>query len=135
MSKKATDDADYLICNSRIITLAEDYEDRFVVIAGNNTDLLTILIEKSIPNIHLLFQRDAVYNVQSIKDELGVSVSTHLLVAHATTGCDTSSAMHNKRKGAPMRELKAQDCRFLEVLKSVNASYEEIACAGEEFIL
>ena len=34
-----------------------------------------------------------------------------------------------------MRELKAQDCRFLEVFKSEDASHEKIARAGEEFIL
>ena len=134
VSKQATGDADYLICNTAI-TLAQEYEDRSVVVVGNDTDLLVILIEKSLPNLHLQFQRDAVYNVQSIKDELGVSVSAHLLVAHAITGCDTVSAMHNIGKWAPMRELKAQDCRFLEVSKSEDASHEEIARAGEEFIL
>ena len=34
-----------------------------------------------------------------------------------------------------MRELKAFDCRFLEVFKSEDASHEDIARAGEEFIL
>ena len=102
MSKQATDDADCLICNTAI-TLAQEYKDHSIVIVGNDTDLLVILIEKSLPNLHLQFQRDAVYNVQSIKDELGASVSVHLLVAHAITGCDTVSAMHNIGKGAPMR--------------------------------
>ena len=98
VSIKATGDADFLICNTAI-TLAQEYEDRCVVVIGNDTDLLVILIEKSLPNIHLQFQRDAVNNVQSIKDELAVSVSAHLLVAHAITGCNTVSAMHNIGKG------------------------------------
>ena len=73
--------------------------------------------------------------MQSINDELGASVSAHLLVAHAITGFDTVSAMHNIGKGAPMRELKAQDCKFLEVFKSEDVSHKDIARAGEEFIL
>lgn len=132
--KQATGDADYLICNSAT-KLAEEYEDRPVVVVGNDTDLLVILIDRSLPNLHMHYQRDAIYNMQSIKDGLGATVSAHLLVAHAISGCDTVSAMHNMGKKAPLRELEAQDCTFLDTFKSENATHDEIARAGEEFIL
>ena len=82
------------------------------IVAGNDTDLLVIMIDRSCPNLFMQYNHDAVYNIKSIKHALSDRVSDHLLAAHAITGCDTVSAMYNVGKRAPIRELKSKDCTF-----------------------
>ena len=132
--KQATADADFLICNTAI-RLAEEHGHRDIAVVGNDTDLLVMLIDRSCPNLYMYYQHDAIYKIQSIKDALCDTVSSHLLVAHAISGCDTVSSMHNVGKKAPIRELKANNCSFLNIFKSESATHEEIARAGEQFVL
>ena len=132
--QQATSDADSLICDSAI-KLAETYESRPVVVVGNDTDLLVILIDRSCPNLFMHYQHAVIYSIQAITDALSDTVCDHLLVAHAITGCDTVSAMHKVGKRASIRELKAQDCTFLEIFQLENATHDQIAQAGERFVL
>ena len=66
-----------------------------VVLVGNDTDLLVMLIHGSkTKNVYMQFGKDSAYNVHSIVQNLKSSVSRHILIAHAISGCDTVSALY-----------------------------------------
>ena len=131
--QQAKADADFLICDTAI-NLAEGC-DRPVVVVGNDTDLMVMLIDRSCPNLYMQYHHGVFYSIHSIRDALSGSVCDNLLVSHAITGCDTISSMNNVGKKAPIRVLQETECDFLDIFKSTNATHDEISRAGEKFVL
>ena len=90
-------DADYLIASTTILKAGSMQFP--VVLVGNDTDLLVMLIHGSkTKNVYMQFGKDSAYNVHSIVQNLKSSVSRHILIAHAISGCDTVSALYGVGK-------------------------------------
>ncbi|KAG1679337.1 hypothetical protein GQR58_012921 [Nymphon striatum] len=64
-------------------------------------------------------------------------IKSYLLVLHAWTGCDTTSAIHSKGKNSLLRKLKtSQHLRSLmDILSDKNADQVEVGAAGIELFL
>lgn len=127
-------DADYLICNTAL-NFAES-NARPVVLVGTDTDLLVMLVDRATTdNIYMQYSRESVYNIQSIQQKIGSQIRQHILIAHAITGCDTTSGMYGIGKKKAIDVLGKGEWNILDVFKQSDASADEIARVGELFLL
>ena len=126
-------DADYHICNTA--TDLACGTDRAVILVGKDTDLLTMLIDRSKPNLFMQYARNAIYGIDCMKEALHPNVRTHLLATHAISGSDTVSAIYNVGKKKALKVLEQEVWEALSVFKKVDATHEEIAAAAEMFVL
>jgi len=80
---------------------------------------------------------DTVYSISDIQDALSPNVKSHILLAHAITGCDTVSAPFNigKQKVISALQDTKEDWTILNVFKEKDASHDEIVAAGEKLLL
>ena len=131
--RQSRSDADFLICDSAI-ELAKD-TCHPVVLVGKDTDLLVMLIDRSCSNLYMQFANNVIYNSEAIREALPLGVQNHLLIAHAITGCDTVSALFSVGKRSALEVLEKNDCSFLDIFQAADASHEQIAMAGERFVL
>ena len=82
------------------------------------------------------FARFAVYSIYyDIMEALHPNTRKHLLTAHAITGCDTVSALFKVGKKKALKVLEQYDWQALDSFKNVDATHDEIASAGESFLL
>ena len=58
-----------------------------------------------------------------------------MLAAHAISGCDTVSALFKVGKKKALKVLQQEDWQVLHVFKKPDAIHDEIAMAGEIFVL
>ena len=96
-------DADFLI-SSTAIGFAP-IKPCPVVLVGNDTDLLVMLVANSnSPNVYMQFAKDSVYSIHKIQQALDPQVRSNILTALAMTGCDTVSALYGigKKKAINM---------------------------------
>ncbi|KAE8743484.1 hypothetical protein FOCC_FOCC010907 [Frankliniella occidentalis] len=134
---KAPGDADRLIATTAIELTKTTGEN--VVVVGNDTDVLALLIALSdgSESLSMLMpgKKSKVYDIPTIRMSLGDAAD--LLVLHALTGCDSTSAPYNKGKKDPLQKLqdKEEFRRIISIFNSEGASAEEIATAGEAFLL
>ena len=96
--KQAKGDADSLIV-STVIDEASKGESP-VVLVGNDTDLLVMLITLANPsyNISMMVETDPVilYNISEIQGKYSRSHRDLFLFLHCFSGCETTSALYNK---------------------------------------
>ena len=52
-----------------------------------------MLVDRARPNLYMQYARDAIYNINDIKEALHPNTRNHLLAAHAISGCGTVSAL------------------------------------------
>ena len=132
-------DADSLV-NSTAISV----EGRNSVVAGEDTDLLVLLIALT-PDQSSTYmfmpKRDQgkhrVYDVRALQRAMG-DLKDLVLVFHAFTGCDTTSAPYMRGKLKSWQKLAKFGVEFKQELKVFNrpgATHEEIATVGEKFML
>ena len=100
--------------------------DKPLVLVGNDTDLLVMLIDKAIILIDMQFSPHppTIYCIHKTQ--------------HALHGCDTVSALQNKSKRKAFLILENRtkiDCEMLNVFVDQNAKKDDIAQAGEVFLL
>ena len=94
--------ADHMIAHIALHSAA--LLDRTIILVGNDTDLLVMLIDKVTPNtkLHMQFSSnpDVIFSIDQIQQSISVVLKSHLLILHAFTGCDNVSAIYNigKRK-------------------------------------
>ncbi|KAG1681696.1 hypothetical protein GQR58_011692 [Nymphon striatum] len=76
-------------------------------------------------------------NVVADDTDIPAQIKSYLLVLHAWTGCDTTSAIHSKGKNSLLRKLKtSQHLRSLmDILSDKNADQVEVGAAGIELFL
>ena len=69
--------------------------------------------------------------------KLATSVKSHILNAHAITGCDNVSALYSmgKKKIVTVLSDSDKDYSFLNVFKKGDATKDEVAHAGEKLLL
>lgn len=90
---QAPDDADTVIV-STAITLTETNKN--VIVVGDDTDLMVLLIYHSNKNLHMLrpgsaSKPDRFTNISNVQSLLG-PIKEVLLFLHAISGCDTTSS-------------------------------------------
>jgi hypothetical protein len=76
-----------------------------------------------------------VHDIQRLRAALG-DEAEGILLLHAMTGCDTTSALHGRGKTEPLRKFKGSK-KLQEIAKAFylpNASHSDIAAAGERAI-
>lgn len=110
---------------------------------GDGTDLLVLLVSLSKSSTKILFIKpgkvhnpNKIYDIRKLTSNLG-HLRQHLLFLHAVTGCDTTSALYGKGKRKSFDILKkSQDiCDTVSVFDNGEASKDEVAKAGEAFLL
>ena len=76
------------------------------------------------------------HRITDIQRGLKQNVLSHVLVAHAMSGCDTTSALFRRGKTFAFKVIdNDRDLSYLEVFKLKTSTYQEIASAGEKFLL
>ena len=126
--------ADYLIANTTIEHA--NIMQRPVILVRNDIDLLVMLIHGShTDNVYMQYGRDFVYNIHSIKQVMNPSVSEHILVAHAISGCDTVSPLYGVGKKKALAVLEGREWDDLTVFQRNDSSHDEVARIGEQFLL
>ena len=132
----ARDDADVLICD----TAVDLYKSKQnVTVVGDDIDLLVILLHR----IHIndqsttrlfLSTKTCVYDIQSVKRQLGDSVVSIILLLHAFTGSDTTSRILGVGKDKLLKLHEKIDSSISEGFYSPHSSKECIKKAGERLI-
>ena len=107
-------DADLLIVQKAV----ESCKSRNTVLVGDDTDLLILLIyHANIESNDLFFKPEAkkstknprVWNIKTVKQSLGPSMSLHILFIHAILGCDTTSRLYGIGKGVALNKFTTSD--------------------------
>ena len=119
-------DVDHMIAHTALHSAA--LLDRTIVLVGNDTDLLVMLIDKVTPNtkLHMQFSSnpDVIFSIDQIQQSLSVVIKSHLLILHAFTGCDNVSAIYSidERKAVPvLNAVPSDDLQCLGMLKLYGA--------------
>ena len=133
-------DADHMIAHTVLHSAA--LLDRTIILLGNDTDLLVMLIDKVTPNtkLHVQFSSnpDVIFSIDQIQQSLSVVLKSHLLILHAFTGCDNVSAIYNIGKRTAVSVLNAvpsDDLQCLDVFNYKGVSHKDVAQAGEFLML
>ena len=129
-------DADSLIVSTALLL---QNQAKPVIVVGTDTDILVMLISIAPhnANIYMLCSVNPIqlFNIQELQST-HVSIRHHLLFAHAITGSDTTSSMYMKGKIKCLDILSSQDdADYLDAFTSPYSTNEEIAHAGQKFLL
>ncbi|KAG1661218.1 hypothetical protein GQR58_021553 [Nymphon striatum] len=114
---------------------------RKVNVVAEDTDVALLLLyhwSESMEEITFTSERSkATFNITSSLLKIPAQIKSYLLVLHAWTGCDTTSAIHPKGKNSLLRKLKtSQHLRSLmDILSDKNADQVEVGAAGIELFL
>jgi hypothetical protein len=139
--QKAAADADTLIVTTGIT--AGTGRNGNVVIVGDDTDLVVLLIALASPKREILLLKPGtskvetkVYSSACLQRALP-NVYRHMLFVHAMSGCDTTSAPYKKGKKKVLALLEEdQKLRsVVDVFNNCDASPDAISSAGEIFML
>ena len=115
-----------------------DNADIPVVLVGTDSGLPVLLANASIDqNSYMQFNSEQLYKIKDMQAKLATSVKSHILIAHAITGCDTVPALYSmgKKKIVTVLSDNDKDYSFLDVFKKVDAPKDEVAHAGEKLLL
>ena len=76
------------------------------------------------------------YDINELQRELG-TMKHRLLFIHAMTGCDTTSALYNqgKCKALKLARAKTELHPLMDVFMRASSSHDDVASAGERFML
>ena len=134
------DDADNLIVQTAI--QASNDNGRCTIV-GTDTDILALLIHKCtnqeihyhIPGTEL--NPNVTYSIKNTRDNMSYTVKKYILFLHDISGCDTTSALfrQGKKKAVKIIENKGDLHPFVDLFYNINSHPEEIAEAGEKFLL
>ena len=102
----AKGDADYLI----VMTSIESAKHRNIVLIGEDTDLLVLLLHHSTGIKNYLFMQSEskvskatttkLFNINILCDKLGTDICESILFLHAFSGCDITSRIYGVSKSA-----------------------------------
>ncbi|KAL8596921.1 hypothetical protein ACOMHN_062291 [Nucella lapillus] len=102
----ASADADCRIVH----TTLETAKQHNVVLIGEDTDLLILILHHCTPDHHPVFFTSTrsssakVWDIQAVQSVLGEDVCKHILFAHAIGGCDTVSGLLSIGKSIPFKK-------------------------------
>ena len=126
-------DADYCLAQAALDQSQHDP----TVLDATDTDILVMFLTSENVSDHLVMKlRDGRNRIADIKRNLPDNVVKYLAVAHALSGCDTTSALFRRGKIQAFKVLdNTQDMSFLDVFKRPHSTPKEIAMSGERFLL
>lgn len=138
MTKQAVDDADSLI----IQTAIEMSSAHHVTVIGEDVDLLILLVALAPVGRNIHFVKPGKGNVErktfSSRDlQVTTGLKSTILFLHAFGGCDTTSCFFRKGKLKCFKLMKDQPFlrEVAETFNNADAMHEEIALAGQRFVL
>ncbi len=113
------------------------------VLVGDDTDLLILLCYHASLTLHDLFfcpelkknlKKIRVWNIKSIKQQLGSELCESILFVHGIQGCDATSHLPRIGKGAFLRKSKANSafCKQAKVFNTPFASPDDVTAAGKK---
>ena len=126
--KHCAGDADYDI----VLTACTMAERRPVILVGDDTDLLVLLLHHLKPTDHDIYLQttNKILNIHTLQDHLGPTILSSLLFLHGVTGCDTTSRLYGIGKVMAMGKcdkLKDHASTFMKP----NQSHDDICKHGE----
>ena len=126
-------DADYDIAQA---TLDQSLHSTTVLDAIDTVLLVILVSAENVPDNLVMKLSTGRYRISAIKRSLKENVVKYLSVAHAMSGCDSTSSLFRKGKIHAFKVLdNNNDLSFLDVFKANNSRKEQIASAGEKFLL
>ena len=140
--KHAKGDADVLI----VLTALELAETKDVVVIGEDTDLLVLLLHRANRSHKNIYFKSAakqrsskglrLWNIHETRHILGENQCTVLPVIHALSGCDTTSQMFGISKAAVLKKFQSDD-NLIGLAKNflTDANQQEIVVCGEHIIV
>jgi len=139
---KAVDDADTLIIKIALVIS----ESKKVVVVANDTDILVLLLhhfKSGLFYIHMLCEvvcREAdnrqLIPIKEVCNKLGCVLCDALPMLHASTGCDTTSAIFGHGKRSTFKKLAAlSDLPHFSAILGCEASlHQQVGEVGKELI-
>lgn len=132
---QAHDDADTLIVST---ALEFARSGRSVTVVANDTDVLVLLIfhfDHLMADIFIQSEtgkQTIRRSVRTVCTALGDMATRQILVVHAISGCDTTSALFGHGKASTWKKLKQAPCTFrlTETITSCDSSRDEVLDAG-----
>jgi len=139
----AAGDADTLIVSCALQTARQQ---RPVTVVAEDTDVLLLLVhhfDASMADIFMLSlarSRNAVsklVNIRAVQNDIGDSAVRQLLVIHALTGCDTTSAIYGRSKAAAFSKIArcSESIPLTEVIAAADATKDRVAHAGKKLMV
>ena len=143
-SVSQTVDADTLIVKTAL-DFASDR--RSVTVVADDTDILVMLVHhmtQDMADIYMLSEmmrvrtaHTAITPVHVVQQNIGASNAEQLLLIHAISGCDTTSALCGLGKSTVLRQFgrHPETLELNRVLCSATANYEQVADAGHKLLV
>lgn len=137
MSQQCVADADLEIVLKAIDTASKSPNNK-VVIVSEDTDVLTILAARTPPNMEVFLLKppspkvpDVVYSSESLSSR-STCIRSNILLLHAFTGCDTTSAFYYYGKKIFCNDFEKSDDLHghAEVFKQKNVSIDCLIDSG-----
>jgi hypothetical protein len=141
----AVDDADTLIVRVAI-ELATKQESTVVVVA-DDTDVLVLLLyhfSNEMSDIYMMSEmarkrtaRVALSSVRSIRNDIGERAARQLLVIHAISGCDSTSALYGHGKAGVFRTVINKQDSIVQtcIIESSTSTHAEVVEAGMKLMV
>ncbi|KAL8599197.1 hypothetical protein ACOMHN_007913 [Nucella lapillus] len=116
-----------------------------VVLIGEDTDLLILLLHHCTPDHHPVFFTSTrsssakVWDIQAVQSVLGEDVCKHILFAHAIGGCDTVSGLFSIGKSIPFKKVM-ESADFREqtdvfIQPPVSDTKDKVTDAGQKVLV
>jgi len=97
------------------LEVAEQQQQQPVTVVAEDTDILVLLVhhvQPSMADVYMLSVCKArksmvskLVSIQKVQESIGTSAVRQLLVIHALTGCDTTSALYSHGKASAFWKL------------------------------
>lgn len=137
-TRQAAADADTLIVS---VAMEKASQGETVVVVGTDTDLLALLVSRCDPSHSMYFLKTGtgiskIWNIIDLQQKLG-DMKDVILFLHASTGCDTTSALYKKGKRTAWKLLStSEDLRNkVKIFNMPGAIRSDLEAAGENFLL
>ena len=133
---QADPDADVLIVSTEM-EMSKSHNDQPVVFGGTVTDLLASASASMDPFMQCHSNPVFFYSITQLQQALG-SKRQHILFLHAITGCDTTSALYGqgKVKTLKLAQKNVENMSsYMNVFAQTSSTHEDVATAGEQFML
>lgn len=136
--QQALHDADTLI----VKTSLEIAHHNPVIVVANDTDVLVLLVHHfkyDMSDIYLRSdnsQKDSatkkIISIREIRDSIGKEAAEQILVLHAISGCDTTSALYGIGKGRAWHRLIGNNEAFelSQIISNCHTSHNDVLVAG-----
>jgi hypothetical protein len=118
-----------------------------VAVAADDTDIFVLLVYHLQPDMSdMYFVSEAKkkpsgdlkpISIRKVQQHVGDLVRKQILVVHALSGCDTTSAMYGNSKGSVMKKINEQRSseQLTKILLDETATVDEVATAGIQLMI